>query len=122
MLPSTCFSRSFVQRSSILRRLAIRGPGVLQARSAVTRNSAYICSAGALGWKAELRSQLVRERVRPIFAAYLCFLIALVIGGVSLFKALRRALRQDPDVILVGEMRDLETIGAAVTAAEKAGG
>ena len=33
-------------------------------------------------------------------------------------EALRRALRQDPDVILVGEMRDLETIDAAVTAAE----
>ncbi len=33
-------------------------------------------------------------------------------------NALRRALRQDPDVILVGEMRDLETISLAVTAAE----
>ncbi len=33
-------------------------------------------------------------------------------------QALRRALRQDPDVILVGEMRDLETISLAVTAAE----
>jgi len=33
-------------------------------------------------------------------------------------EALRRALRQDPDVILVGEMRDLETIEAAVSAAE----
>ncbi len=32
--------------------------------------------------------------------------------------ALRGALRQDPDVILVGEMRDLETIEAAITAAE----
>lgn len=32
--------------------------------------------------------------------------------------ALRAALREDPDVILVGEMRDLETISAAVTAAE----
>src|SRR5579863_4942468 len=32
--------------------------------------------------------------------------------------ALRAALRQDPDVILVGEMRDLETIGTAITAAE----
>ena len=31
---------------------------------------------------------------------------------------LRRALRQDPDVILVGEMRDLETIETAITAAE----
>jgi len=33
-------------------------------------------------------------------------------------EALRRCLRQDPDVILVGEMRDLETIEAAITAAE----
>lgn len=33
-------------------------------------------------------------------------------------SALRSALREDPDVILVGEMRDLETINAAVTAAE----
>jgi twitching motility protein PilT len=36
----------------------------------------------------------------------------------SFSEALRRALRQDPDIILVGEMRDLETIDAAVTAAE----
>ncbi len=36
----------------------------------------------------------------------------------SYAKALRAALRQDPDVILVGEMRDLETISIAVTAAE----
>lgn len=32
--------------------------------------------------------------------------------------ALRAALRQDPDVILIGEMRDLETISTAITAAE----
>ncbi|MBC8356023.1 MAG: type IV pilus twitching motility protein PilT [Planctomycetes bacterium] len=36
----------------------------------------------------------------------------------SFSDALRRALRQDPDVILVGEMRDLETIEAAISAAE----
>lgn len=36
----------------------------------------------------------------------------------SFGEALRRALRQDPDVILVGEMRDLDTIEAAVMAAE----
>jgi twitching motility protein PilT len=36
----------------------------------------------------------------------------------SFAEALRRALRQDPDVILVGEMRDLTTIGAAISAAE----
>lgn len=36
----------------------------------------------------------------------------------SFANAIRSALREDPDVILVGEMRDLETIGLAVTAAE----
>jgi twitching motility protein PilT len=36
----------------------------------------------------------------------------------SFAKALRGALREDPDVIMVGEMRDLETIQLAITAAE----
>jgi len=38
--------------------------------------------------------------------------------AVSFAEALRAALRQDPDVILLGEMRDLETIATALTAAE----
>lgn len=36
----------------------------------------------------------------------------------SFSAALRSALRQDPDVVLIGEMRDLETIAAAITIAE----
>ena len=36
----------------------------------------------------------------------------------SFATALRAALREDPDIILVGEMRDLETISLAITAAE----
>ncbi len=36
----------------------------------------------------------------------------------SFSSALRASLRQDPDIILVGEMRDLETISTAITAAE----
>ena len=36
----------------------------------------------------------------------------------SFIEGIRRGMRQDPDVILVGEMRDLETMRAAVTAAE----
>ncbi len=36
----------------------------------------------------------------------------------SFARALRQALREDPDVILVGEMRDLETIALAITASE----
>lgn len=38
--------------------------------------------------------------------------------AVSFSSALRASLREDPDIILVGEMRDLDTISAAITAAE----
>ena len=49
-----------------------------------------------------------------------CYINQREIGSdtVDFNEALRRALRQDPDVILIGELRDLETIGLAVTAAE----
>jgi twitching motility protein PilT len=40
------------------------------------------------------------------------------LDATSFAEALRAALRQDPDVILLGEMRDLETISTALTAAE----
>lgn len=40
------------------------------------------------------------------------------VDTISFSRALRSALREDPDVILVGEMRDLETIEIALTAAE----
>ena len=40
------------------------------------------------------------------------------VDSLSFGNGLRAALRQDPDVILVGEMRDLETISIALTAAE----
>jgi twitching motility protein PilT len=50
----------------------------------------------------------------------LCYINQREIGtdSRSFGAALRSALREDPDVILVGEMRDLETIGLAITAAE----
>ena len=49
-----------------------------------------------------------------------CYINQREIGSdtMNFSEALRRALRQDPDVILIGELRDLETISLAVTAAE----
>jgi twitching motility protein PilT len=49
-----------------------------------------------------------------------CFVTQRQIGQdcATFREGLRRALRQDPDVILIGEMRDLETISMAITAAE----
>jgi twitching motility protein PilT len=49
-----------------------------------------------------------------------CLVEQVEVGGdtPSFAAALRAALRQDPDVIVVGEMRDLETVAIALTAAE----
>ncbi len=62
----------------------------------------------------------IEDPVEFVYEDDLCTINQRQIGeDVGDFKeALRRALRQDPDVILVGEMRDLETIEIAVHAAE----
>jgi len=60
------------------------------------------------------------DPIEYVFEDKRCFITQRELGGDTLTfaSALKHALRQDPDVILVGEMRDLETISAALTAAE----
>ncbi len=62
----------------------------------------------------------LEDPVEYVIPSKSCLVEQREIGGdcPSFGSALRHVVRQDPDVILVGEMRDLETVGAAVTAAE----
>ncbi len=62
----------------------------------------------------------VEDPIEYIFSDDKCVIAQRELGydTNSFSKALRHVLRQDPDVILVGEMRDLETISTAITAAE----
>jgi twitching motility protein PilT len=62
----------------------------------------------------------VEDPIEFVFRDKRCLVNQREIGvdTLSFADALRSALRQDPDVILVGEMRDLETIETAMTAAE----
>jgi twitching motility protein PilT len=62
----------------------------------------------------------VEDPIEYIFTHNLCRVKQREIGTdtKSFPDALRHVLRQDPDVILISEMRDLETISAAITAAE----
>jgi twitching motility protein PilT len=62
----------------------------------------------------------VEDPIEYIFAHNLCRVKQREIGTdtKSFPQALRHVLRQDPDVILISEMRDLETISAAISAAE----
>jgi twitching motility protein PilT len=62
----------------------------------------------------------VEDPIEYVFQHKLCRVKQREIGSdtKSFPEALRHVLRQDPDVILISEMRDLETISAAITAAE----
>ena len=70
-----------------------------------TRNSHIITIEDPIEYVFQNRTCLVRQR-------------ELGTDTLTFSRALKSALRQDPDVILVGEMRDLETIQTALTAAE----
>jgi twitching motility protein PilT len=62
----------------------------------------------------------IEDPIEYVFTHKLCRVKQREIGTdtKSFPEALRHVLRQDPDVILISEMRDLETISAAITAAE----
>jgi twitching motility protein PilT len=62
----------------------------------------------------------IEDPVEYVYTSKKCSVIQRELGGDthSFAEALRHVLRQDPDVILVGEMRDLETASAALTIAE----
>ncbi len=49
---------------------------------------------GWLEWHSALRSTMVRDRIRPLFLAYLIFLIALLLGGANVIKMLRSAMQR----------------------------
>lgn len=62
----------------------------------------------------------IEDPIEYIFNQDKCIVEQREVGSdtISFDRALRSALRQDPDVIMLGEMRDLETISTALTAAE----
>ncbi|MDP2598508.1 MAG: PilT/PilU family type 4a pilus ATPase, partial [Candidatus Liptonbacteria bacterium] len=62
----------------------------------------------------------VEDPIEYLFSQDRCIISQREVGAdaVSFHEALRAVLRQDPDVIMIGEMRDPETIATAMTAAE----
>lgn len=62
----------------------------------------------------------VEDPIEYIFSQDRCIISQREVGqdAISFHEALRAVLRQDPDVIMIGEMRDPETIATAMTAAE----
>ena len=108
-------------------------PATLADLVAPTRGLVLVCGptgAGKSSTLAALVGHLNRTRAAHVItiedpieyehASRLCLVEQVEVGtdAPSFAAALRAGLRQDPDVILVGEMRDLETVATALTAAE----
>jgi twitching motility protein PilT len=73
-----------------------------------------------LNHKESRRIVTIEDPIEYVYTSQKCNITQRELGGDthSFADALRHVLRQDPDVILVGEMRDLETAAAAITIAE----
>ncbi len=108
-------------------------PAALAELVAPTRGLVLLCGptgAGKSSTLAALVGHLNRTRAAHVItiedpveyehSSRQCLVEQVEVGSdtPSFAAALRAALRQDPDVILVGEMRDLETVATALTAAE----
>ena len=62
----------------------------------------------------------IEDPIEFVYTSQKCLVHQREVGSdtESFAEGLRRALRQDPDVLLIGELRDLETVSAAITASE----
>ena len=109
-LPAICKSLAVKPRGLIL----------LTGRTGTGKSTTLAAMIDHLN-KTETRNIItVEDPIEYVFEDDRCMIAQRELGydTWSFANALRHVLRQDPDVILVGEMRDLETIATAVTAAE----
>jgi len=125
----------------VMRRLSSRVPGIDElglpgaCKELVLRSRGLILVSGPTGsgksttlasmidylnQREARRIITIEDPIEYLFPDKKSFITQRELGGdtKSFADALKHALRQDPDVILVGEMRDLETIASTITAAE----
>jgi len=109
-LPNVCARLATLARGLVL----ITGPTGCGKSTTLAAMIEYINSTSAR------RIVTIEDPIEYLFEDKYSFITQREVGSDtrSFASALKRVLRQNPDVIMVGEMRDLETIAAALTAAE----
>jgi twitching motility protein PilT len=109
-LPSICKKLSLESNGLLL----VTGPTGVGKTTTMAAMINYICQ------KYSRKIVTIEDPIEYVYGHGQSFVIQRNLGSDtrSFAEGLKRALRQDPDVILIGEMRDLETIAAALTAAE----
>ncbi len=122
LLPSTIPSPEELGLPEICKDMITRPRGLVVI-SGPTGSGKSTTLASMIDYLNQLEHKRVVTIEDPVEYTYnnlLCTITQRELGSdtVSFSEALRHVLRQDPDVILVGEMRDLETASAALTVAE----
>ena len=98
----------------------IRGLVLVTGPTGSGKSTTLAAMINHLNETANCRVITLEDPIEYLYRNKRCMIIQREVGGdtYSFSESLRRALRQDPDVIMVGEMRDLETVSLALAAAE----
>jgi twitching motility protein PilT len=97
-----------------------RGLVVVSGPTGSGKSTTLASMINHLNSKGTRRIVTIEDPIEYVYSDLKCTIIQREIGDdtLSFAQALKHVLRQDPDVILVGEMRDLETASAVLTVAE----
>src|SRR5262245_28806279 len=121
-IPSTILSLEDLKAPKILAELADqpRGVGLVTGPTGSGKSTTLAGMINHQNQNEHGHSLPVEDPIEFVHESKKCLINQREVGPhtLSFNNALRSALREDPDVILVGEMRDLETIRLAMTAAE----
>lgn len=121
-IPSTVFSLEELNAPSVFRTIAAHPRGLILV-TGPTGSGKSTTLAAMIDWVNENKYEhilTVEDPIEFVHESKKCLVNQREVHRDTLgfSEALRSALREDPDIILVGEMRDLETIRLALTAAE----
>lgn len=121
-IPSTVPSLTELHAPALFSRLALRGQGLILVTGPTGCGKSTLLAALLDHINRSLQGHLltIEDPIEFVHTPKQCAINQREVGlhSLSFEAALRSALREDPDVILIGELRDLATIRLALTAAE----